>query len=269
MLTRDAFHKKFGRRAVFGMVHLKALPGAPLFAGSIGDVIDAALRDARAIQAGGCDGIVVENFGDKPFYATRVPVETIAGMTRVIAAIAGEVRLPIGVNVLRNDARAALAIAAAVDAAFIRINVHTGVMVTDQGIIEGDAGETLRVRARMAPNVAIFADHMVKHAVPLVPVDVLQSAKDLRLRGLADAIIITGEETGAQADPKRLEMLRAAIDAPLLVGSGLDETNSALFAAADGAIVGTALKRGADVAAEVDQARVERIVRAFKAAAYR
>jgi membrane complex biogenesis BtpA family protein len=269
MLTRDTFRRKFGTRAVFGMVHLKALPGAPLFGGSMDEVVDAAMRDARAIEGGGCDGIAVENFGDKPFFATRVPPETVAAMARVIAAIASEVRVPFGVNVLRNDPRAALAVAAATGAAFIRINVHTGAMLTDQGLIEGEAAETLRSRARLAPDVAIFADHLVKHAVPVAPVDVLQTARDLRLRGLADAIIVTGEETGAAADPRRLDHLRNAIDAPLIVGSGVDESNAARFASADGAIVGTALKRGGDVDAAVDQSRVERIVRAFKAAAFR
>ena len=267
MLTRETFAKKFSRRAVFGMVHLKPLPGAPMFAGSMDEVVDAAIRDARALAAGGCDGLGAENFGDRPFFKTRVPPETIAAMTRVIAAIAAEVPLPIGVNVLRNDARAALAIAAAAGGVFIRINVHTGAMVTDQGIIEGEAAETLRSRARFAPDVAIFADHLVKHATPLGATDVVQSARDLRHRGYADAIIITGAETGAEADPHRLEILREALDdAPLLIGSGIDAKNAAAFAAADGAIVGTSMKRGGRVGAPVDPKRVEKVVRAFKAA---
>src|SRR3954471_24582890 len=99
MLTRTGFTQRFASRAIFGMVHLLPLPGAPLFGGSIGEVIDAALRDARAIAAGGCDGIVMENFGDKPFFRGRVPAETVASMTRVISDIVREVKLPIGVNV--------------------------------------------------------------------------------------------------------------------------------------------------------------------------
>ena len=118
----------------------------------------------------------------------RVEVETVAAMTRVITQIVAEVRMPFGVNVLRNDALSALAIAAATGAAFIRVNVHTGAMLTDQGIIEGDAYATLRKRASLAPNVLIFADHLVKHATPLAEVDPIQSARDLRLRGLADAL---------------------------------------------------------------------------------
>jgi len=269
MLTRTGFKQRFAPRAIFGMVHLPPLPGAPLFGGSIGAVIDAALRDARAIAAGGCDGVVIENFGDKPFFRGRVPAETVAAMTRVITEIAREVKIPIGVNVLRNDPLGALAVAAAVGAAFIRVNIHTGAMLTDQAIIEGEAAETLRLRARLAPEVLIFADHLVKHAAPIAPYDPVQSAKDLRLRGLADALIVTGAETGAAPDASRLAMLRDAVDAPLLIGSGLSEENASLFAEADGAIAGTAMKIDADVARPVDVRRVERIVSAFKALAVR
>ena len=254
MLTRTAFASCFARRAVFGMVHLHALPGAPLFR-SLDEVVEAALKDARAIRDGGCDGLAIENFGDRPFTRGRVEAETVAAMTRVITLVAQEVKLPFGVNVLRNDALSALAIAAATGAAFIRVNVHTGAAVTDQGIIEGDAYATLRKRAALAPDVLIFADYLVKHATPMGEV----SARDLRERGLADALIVTGSETGAVADPARLRSLRE-LDAPLLLGSGLTAENAGDFAEADGAIVGTSLKTGG----VVDPGRVEAVVRAFK-----
>ena len=264
MLTRTSFAARFGNRAVFGMVHLRALPGAPLFT-SLDEVIDAALVDARAIVDGGCDGLVIENFGDKPFTRGRVEAETVAAMTRIVAEIAREVKLPLGVNVLRNDAQSALAIAAATGAAFIRVNVHTGAMVTDQGIIEGDAYATMRKRAALAPEVLVFADHLVKHAAPLASVDAIQSAKDLRLRGLADALIVSGAETGAPADASRLAALRAALpDTPLLLGSGLSADNANAFDDADGAIVGTSIKTDGRVDAAVDRTRVERVVRAFR-----
>jgi membrane complex biogenesis BtpA family protein len=260
MLTRSGFASRFSARAVFGMVHLGALPGSPQFS-SLDDVRERALHDASALRDGGCDGFVVENFGDRPFTRGRVEAETVAAMTRVITEIAGAVRLPFGVNVLRNDALSALAIAAATGASFIRINVHTGAMLTDQGIIEGDAYTTLRKRAALAPDVLIFADHLVKHATPLADVDPVQSARDLRLRGLADALIVTGAETGAAADPARLHTLREAVDAPLLVGSGLHAANARAFGDADGAIVGTAMQRDG----AIDPKLVESIVRAFKA----
>jgi len=263
MLTRDDFAQRFGRHALFGMVHMKALPGAPLFEGSLEAVIEAAIADARALEAGGCDGALFENFGDRPF-RKHVGPETVAAMTRVISEAARQISIPLGVNVLRNDARAALAVAAATGGAFIRINVHVGVMATDQGLIEGEAGDTLRHRAASAPGVLIFADHLVKHAMPVAEVDQLQMARDLRERGLADAVIISGRETGAPADIRRLAATRQAIDAPILIGSGLTGENAADYAGADGAIVGTSVKREGQIEMPVDPLRVERIVRAFK-----
>jgi membrane complex biogenesis BtpA family protein len=247
------------------MVHLRALPGAPLFGGSIDEVIDAAVADARAIAAGGADGFLVENFGDRPFEKNRVAAETVAAMTRVICEIARDVRIPFGVNVLRNDALAALAIAAAAGAAFIRVNVHAGAVIADQGIIEGDAAATMRRRAALCPSLFVFADHRVKHAAPLGEVDEMQSARDLRHRALADAIVISGIETGAPADPGRLRRLRAILpDVPLLVGSGLTAENAGAYGDADAAIAGTSIKRGGDVDAPVDRDRVARLVAAFK-----
>jgi len=257
MLTRAAFVQRFASRAVFGMVHLAPLPGSPSFA-SFDPVIEDALADARAIVAGGCDGFVIENYGDRPFTRGRVEAETVAAMTRVIAILTQEVKVPFGVNVLRNDPLSALAIAAATNASFIRVNVHTGVMLTDQGIIEGDAYTTLRKRAALAPHVLIFADYLVKHATPLGEI----SPKDLRERGLADAIIVTGAATGVAADPSQLRMLRETVDAPLILGSGLTAENASQFADADAAIVGTSIK----VEGRVDPSRVESVVRAFKRA---
>jgi membrane complex biogenesis BtpA family protein len=265
MLTRDDFRKRFGGNAVIGMVHVAALPGAPLYGGSMQAIIDAALRDARALRDGGCDAIAFENFGDRPFFKDRVPAETVAALTRVIVEVVAEVGMTFGVNVLRNDAASAIAIAAATGAAFIRVNVHTGAMLADQGIIEGRAAETLRMRAALAPDVLLFADHMVKHAAPLAIIDDAQAAKDLRHRGLADAIIVSGAETGAEPDRGRVARVRETLsDAPILIGSGLTESNAGTFADADGAIAGTSIKIDGRVDAPVDAERVKRLVAAFK-----
>ena len=263
MLTREAFAQRFGNRSLLGMIHLPALPGAPLFGGSMDAIVQSALADGRALILGGCDGIIFENFGDRPFFKVAGK-ETIAAMTRVIADVMAELSVPFGVNVLRNDAAGALAIAAATGADFIRVNVHTAAMLTDQGIIEGAAADTLRLRTSLAPNAAIFADHLVKHATPIGAVDVAQSARDLRERGLADAIIVSGRETGAPADVEQLRMVRDAVDAPILIGSGLTAENAAAYDDADGAIAGTSLKRDGRVDAAVDARRVERLVAAFK-----
>lgn len=265
MLDRASFARRFGRKPLFAMVHLLPLPGAPLFGGSMDAVVERALKDARAIEAAGAAGIFVENFGDRPF-AKTIGAATVAAMARCVAEIAREVDLPIGVNALRNDGRAALAIAAATGAAAIRINVHTGAMLTDQGLIEGDAAAVLRARARLGADVAIFADWMVKHAVPVGLLDPEQSARDLRERGLADAVVVSGRATGEAAEIGKLEIVRRVLpDAPLVVGSGLGRRNAAELARiADAAIVGTSIKRGGRSDAPIDRRRLEAVVAAFR-----
>ena len=264
-LDRPAFARNFGRKSLFAMVHLLPLPGAPLFGGSMDAVVDRAVADARAIAAAGADGIMIENFGDRPF-AKTVGAVTVAAMARCVAEIGREVAIPLGVNALRNDGMAALAIAAATGAAMIRIKVLTGAMLTDQGTIEGDAATVLRERARLGGDIAIFADWMVKHAVPLGEIDPEQAAHDLRERGLADALVVSGKATGDAADPEKLGLLRRAVpDAPLVIGSGLTKKNAAAMAAlADGAIVGTSIKKRGDVQGPVDRRRLEALVGVFK-----
>src|SRR5213076_2747388 len=124
-------------------------------------------------------------------------------------AVAESTKLPIGFNVLRNDASAALALCAACYGSFIRVNVHTGAMLTDQGLIEGEAYETLRSRERIAPETLIFADVHVKHAVPLGNWTIEDSARDTIERGLADALIVSGAGTGKAADIADVERVRS------------------------------------------------------------
>jgi hypothetical protein len=256
------------KKAFIGVVHLPATPGAPRYSGDRRAILRRATDDARALIAGGVDAIVVENFGDAPFFAEHAPAETLASLALAIDAVqqlAGD--MPIGVNVLRNDARAALGLAAATGARFVRINVHIGAAVTDQGLIQGRAAETLRERERICPGVALLCDVHVKHATPLGRESLADAARDTLLRGLADALIVSGSATGAAPDPEHLrEVHAAAPGAPLLVGSGFDERNARkLLAHASGAIVGTALKKGGVVGERVDSERVKHLREFFDA----
>lgn len=233
------------RPGAVGMIHLEALPGSPAWKGAMAPVIEAALADCQALVAGGLNALMVENYGDIPFFPGRVPAVTVAAMTRVVAAIGAEFpAIRLGVNVLRNDVDSALGIAAATGAHFVRVNVHTGAAVTDQGTLEGRAFATLRRRRELGAEVGIMADVRVKHARPLVERPLAEEARDLRLRGLADAVIITGAATGAGAAPADLAVVREALpDCPLLIGSGVTAATVGKFLPqADGVIIGSALK---------------------------
>jgi len=252
------------RPFLIGVVHLPATPGAPGYAGSMDAVVESARSDAGALAGGGADALIVENFGDAPFFAEHVPPETVAALALAVVAVRDAAGgLPVGVNVLRNDARAALGVCAATGAAFARVNVHTGAAVTDQGLIQGRAAETLRERARLCPGVRLLVDVHVKHATPLSREPVEAAAEDALRRGRADALILSGSATGRPPDPAELAAVRERVGAaPLLVGSGLSSANAAeLLRVADGAICGTALKRGGRVEAPVDVERVRALRR--------
>jgi uncharacterized protein len=265
MQRLDLLRATGSARPIIGMVHLQPLPGAPAPA-DIMVMLEAACRDAETLTAGGVDAILIENYGDAPFFPDSVPAETVAAMTRAVLEVRLATDLPLGVNVLRNDAGSALAIAAASGASFIRVNVHSGAMLTDQGWVTGRAHETLRARARFDAPVAILADVLVKHAVAPWGLDIEAAARDCWERGRADALIVSGAATGAATEADRLEAVRAAVpDAPLLIGSGLNEQNAAaLLAHADGAIVGSALQEGGRAGGVVELQRVVRLMEVIR-----
>jgi membrane complex biogenesis BtpA family protein len=269
-MNRNEFHRLLGpeRPALIGVCHLPPLPGSPRHADPIAALVERAVSDARGYEEGGMAAVLVENYGDHPLYPDDAPKETVAALTAAAVAVRRAVSIPVGVNVLRNDAHAALAVAAAADLAFIRVNVHMGAVVTDQGILQGRAHETLRLRARIAPAVRIFADVHVKHGRPLGNDDPVLAAQEVVTRGLADGVIVTGPATGVAADLDRVRLVRAALVAtPVLVGSGVTaETAGDVLRLADGAIVGTAAKRGGVTEAAVDPDRVRALVRSARGA---
>jgi membrane complex biogenesis BtpA family protein len=228
------------------MVHLLPLPGSPGYGGDQKIVIERAVEDGLTLARAGFPALMVENLGDAPFFKEHVPAITVAGITAAALAVGEATGLPLGINVLRNDVMSALSIAAVSGAGFVRVNVLTGSMYTDQGLVEGRAAEVARARAALCPEVKVLADVFVKHATPPPGTDLAATARDTIERGGADALIVSGEATGTGVDLSHLEAVRAAApDAPLLVGSGVTADNLSIVAAtADGAIVGSSLKRG-------------------------
>lgn len=245
------------------MLHLPALAGAPLASQSLQKIRDAILRDADTLTDGGVHGLMMENFGDVPFFPDRVPAHVIAQMTALACAVRERVDLPLGINVLRNDGRGALAVAHASGANFIRVNVLCGARVADQGLIQGIAQDLLRDRTLLgAGDIKIFADVDVKHSAPLAERPLEDEVDDLVERALADAIVVSGAGTGKTTDPAKARLVKkAAPDTPVFIGSGITSETVQLFDAADGFIVGTALKKNGVATNPVELSRVKALMR--------
>ena len=205
----------------------------------------------------------MENFGDAPYYPNRVHPQTVAYMTLIGQEIRDAFPKPLGINVLRNDALSALAIATAVGAQFIRVNVYMGARVADEGLIQGEAHRVVRYRRELGSDVRIFADVAVKHSTPLGAMDLKDEVRDTILRGKADAIVVSGSATGSETSIDDLKRAKeAAAGVPVLAGSGVTVGNVAeTLAHADGIIVGTGFKVDGVTTNPVDPARVRELLR--------
>lgn len=251
------------RPLFFGMIHLQALPGSPNYGGDFSAVLRHAVADLEALLDGGADGAVIENFFDAPFFPGRVPPVTVSAMTAAATLLRSHANdsFRLGINVLRNDALAALSIASVVGASFIRVNVHTGVSVADQGFLVGEAHETARLRRSLGRPISILADVGVKHASTLGSRSLEDEARDSVERGLADAVLVTGPRTGSPVDQDALVSVRTAVnDVPVLAASGVTlQTAAALARHCDGVVVGTWIKESGTIQAPVDVARVKQL----------
>ncbi|WP_298612952.1 photosystem I biogenesis protein BtpA [uncultured Thermosynechococcus sp.] len=265
MDLRTLFHTA---TPVIGVVHLLPLPTSARWGGSLKAVIDRAEQEATALASGGANAIIVENFFDAPFTKDRVDAAVVSAMTLVVQRLKNLVALPIGLNVLRNDAFSGLAIAACTGAQFIRVNVLTGVMATDQGIIEGQAHQLLRYRRELGQDIKIFADVMVKHAQPLHSPNLAAAVRDTFERGLADGVILSGWATGHPPAEEDLSVAASAAKGqPLFIGSGASWDNvEQLVPYVNGVIVASSLKRNGQIEQPIDPIRVSRFVEAWQRA---
>lgn len=251
--------------ALIGVVHLRPLPGSPGYAGDVAAIAAACARDAHTLADAGFDAVMVENYGDAPFEPGSVPPITIAALTRcALAARVAAPTLTLGINVLRNDALAALSIAVAAGASMVRINVHIGARLTDQGVIEGRAHETLRARRALgADHVQLLCDVDVKHSAPLAPRPLAEEAHDLAERGGADAVLVTGSGTGRSINLRELDEVSRAVSVPVLVASGVSEGSLAAIRKAYGVVVGSALRADGRAGGPIDPSAAKRFADAF------
>ena len=237
-------------KALVGMIHLLPLPGSAAGCDSLQAVIDRALHEAELIQQAGFDALLIENTHDRPYLRRHVGPEVVAAMSVISRTIRNSIGLPMGVQVLAGDNRAALSVALACDAQFIRAEGFVFSSIADEGLFdEADAGPLLRYRRQIdAEHIAILADIQKKHSSHAITADCdtrdHASAADYCL---ADGIVITGKTTGTSVQTEQLESARKAVDLPICIGSGVTPSSApALFKHADALIIGSALKSDGD-----------------------
>lgn len=268
----DPIQCLFGRsHAVIGVIHCHAFPGAPDYDGRpVAEIVRHAVAEGRRYVEGGLDGLIVENHGDIPFAKPdQLGPEVPACMAVAASAVAAACPVPVGINVLANAAHAALAVAKASGARFVRVNQWANAYVANEGLVEGPAGSAARYRAALrAHDIRVFADVHVKHGAHAITADrtLAELARDVEFFG-ADAAIATGQRTGNSASLDELKAIASGTSLPVLVGSGCTPENVGdMFGSARGVIVASWLKRDGVWWNDVDPERLRTFMRAADAA---
>ena len=236
-------------KPIIGALHFMPLLGFDGFDG-FERILDNAVKDARALEEGGIDGIIFENNYDLP-HKIDVGPETVASMTYLCNELRKEISVPHGISVLWNDYRTALSIANVTNGKFIRVPVFVDSVKTDFGTILAKPDEVTSYRSKLGMDkIKIFTDIQVKNATMLQERPIAESAIDAQKHG-SDALILTGKWTGNAPDIAKLMEARKAADIDIIVGSGFDASNAAsILEYSDGAIVSTSLKEGSEVSGE-------------------
>ena len=267
MDSKGVIHAVFGvQRALIGVIHVAALPGTPEGRLSIAEILETAVLEARAYEAGGFHGLIIENTHDRPYLKGSVGPEIVAAMSVIGAEVRRAAALPLGVQVLAGANTPSMAVAHACGASFVRVEGFVFAHVADEGLMESTAGELLRYRRTIgADSVRVFADIKKKHSAHAITadLDLVETAKAAEFFQ-ADGVIVSGVATGRPTDPNEVRAVSQAVGIPALVGSGITPENIGGFAAADALIVGSSVKEGGQWFNRLDDTRVRAVARAFQ-----
>jgi len=256
-------------KAVIAVVHAHPLPGSPDYDGeSPKEIYKAAVEDAVKYAEEGVDGIIVENHGDIPFLKPEdIGPETVAAMTMIASRVRGATKLPVGVNLLANAAKPAMAVAKSTESSFIRVNEWVNAYVANEGIVEGKAAEAMRYRSWIeARDIRVFTDVHVKHGAHAIVSDrsIKELTKDAEFFG-SDAVIVTGHRTGNAPTEEEMSKIDEATQLPLIAGSGASIENiEEIFKVAEGVIIASSLKHEGVWWNPVDQKRVKDFMKKVK-----
>jgi membrane complex biogenesis BtpA family protein len=256
----------FGKeKAIIGMIHTKALPGAPRYNGeSMEEIIEFSINDAKALKAGGVDGLMFENAWDVPFSKPEdIGYETVAALTVLANEVTREVDLPFGFNFLANGVIQSLAAAKATNADWVRCNQWVNAYVANEGILEGASAEAMRYKKMLqGDDIRVLADVHVKHGSHSIVADrsLAEQTRD-NIFFDADILIATGSRTGDETSLDELIGISNNTQLPVIVGSGLNDNNAKkILEIASGAVVGSYLKEDGVWWNPVDVERVKRLM---------
>ena len=250
-------------KPIIGMIHVEALPGTPKFSNQIAAIIAKAVLEAEVYKNNGIDALMIENMHDVPYQKNDVGHEISSLMAIIAYQIKQKTKLPLGIQILAGANHAAISVAKASGADFIRAEGFVFGHLADEGYIDSNAAALLRFRKQIeAENIAVFTDIKKKHSSHALTqdLDIAEIAHAAEFF-LSDGVIVTGMHTGSTANSDEINQVKKATNLPVLVGSGITFDNIADYMPlADAFIVGSYFKKEGFWTNDLDPKRIQQFM---------
>lgn len=247
------------QKTIIAMIHVEPLPGTPKSRSGMAEVIAKAVEEAIVYKEAGIDVLAIENMHDVPFDRNVGP-EIVAAMAVIGYEVKKSTGLRCGVQILAAANTEALGAAKAAGLDFVRAEGFVFGHVADEGYIDGCSAKVLRYRRTIgADDILVITDIKKKHSSHAITADVsiVETAHAAEFF-LSDGVIVTGVATGTEASLEELQQVKAAVEIPVLVGSGVTYDNVERYlAVADALIIGSYFKYNGHWSQTVEFERVK------------
>ena len=251
------------KKPVIGLVHIRALPGTACYQKDQGlpEVAARARRDYDNLVKGGIDSVIFCNEFDKP-YSKCVGPHIVASMTAIInKVLEGNRTVPFGVDV-QWDPKAALAIAMATEADYIR-GIVCGSFCGDLGLLTPDPEQIMHYRNQIGANhIKILTNLSPEFSVTLDSRPLTLRAQTVTKSSLVDGLCVSGFMAGGEAPYEQLNEVKKAVgDFTVVANTGVKFDNvKKILQIADACCVATCLKVDGNANNPIDVDNVKKMM---------
>lgn len=255
-------------KPIIGMLHLDYLEGKK-FKG-IDYVVVKAMKDIEALQNGGIDGILIENWKESSV-GEFVSEETEKNIHLVVQKLSKHIKIPFGINVLNNDYKVAFSVGKLTGASFIELDVFVDKVKSDfqnnitaikKPFVIEPKPEKIWEYAKniLADTIPLFVFVQPKHYMMVEKKPIEKSVMQAINVG-ASAILIT-KATGIAPTVGAIKRVKKVSgNTSIGIGSGFRVDNaSELLPFIDFAVVGTSIKFDQKTDNPVDEKKVKELM---------
>lgn len=261
------------KKPVIAMLHLDYLEGKNFKGLDI--VLQKALADIKALEEGGIDGILIENWKEDSI-GEFVSKETAKNFMSVCKKLSKYIHIPFGINVLNNDYKVAFTVAKEVKASFVELDVFVDDVESDFEnninainkpfqIHPNPKGIIAYAKSIGADNIPLFVFVQPKHYKMLDKEKSIQTSVKEAIKNDATAVLVTKHTGFAPTAGLIKDAKSVSGNVPVGIGSGFSAENASEFLKiVDFAVVGTSIKIGQETDNPVDKTKVKNLMSIVK-----